>query len=139
MKSAAAIFGLCALFIMTGFIIIPTQAWAKSFINKNGEGVAIRRYDPVAEQRCINLAERYRDVHNTRPQYHHARGYYGAFQFVSVDRISMTFSKSVEVLRPEVDVRRYLQRKYRYSMNEHIEADKHSWAAIKGEKGSKFE
>jgi len=48
MKSAAAIFGLCALFIMTGFIIIPTQAWAKSFINKNGEGVAIRGYDPVA-------------------------------------------------------------------------------------------
>ena len=48
MKSAAAIFGLCALFIMTGFIIIPTQALAKSFINKNGEGVAIRGYDPVA-------------------------------------------------------------------------------------------
>ena len=48
MKSAATIFGLCALLIITGFIIIPTQAWAKSFINKNGKGVAIRGYDPVA-------------------------------------------------------------------------------------------
>jgi hypothetical protein len=48
MKSNAAIFGLCALFIMAGFIIVPTQAWAKSFINKNEGGVALRGYDPVA-------------------------------------------------------------------------------------------
>jgi hypothetical protein len=48
MKSAAVIFGLCALFIMTSFIIIPTQAWAKSIINKNSKGVAIKGYDPVA-------------------------------------------------------------------------------------------
>ena len=48
MKSAAAIFGLCALFIMAGFIIVPTQAWAKSSINKNWKGVAIKGYDTVA-------------------------------------------------------------------------------------------
>ena len=48
MKSNAAIFGLCALFIMAGFIIVPTQAWAKSFINKNEGGVALRGYDSVA-------------------------------------------------------------------------------------------
>jgi hypothetical protein len=48
MKSAASIVGLCAIFIMTAFIIVPTQAWAKSFINKNWRGLAIKGYDPVA-------------------------------------------------------------------------------------------
>ena len=48
MKSAAAIMRLCSLFIMTTFIIFPTQASAKSFINKDWRGVAIKGYDPVA-------------------------------------------------------------------------------------------
>jgi YHS domain-containing protein len=48
MKSAASISGLCALFIITAFTISPTQAWAKSFINKNWKGLAIKGYDPVA-------------------------------------------------------------------------------------------
>ena len=33
---------------MTALIILPTQAWAKSFINKDWKGVAIKGYDPVA-------------------------------------------------------------------------------------------
>jgi YHS domain-containing protein len=48
MKSAAAVLGFCALLIMTSFIIVPTQAWAKSSINKNWKGLAIKGYDPVA-------------------------------------------------------------------------------------------
>jgi hypothetical protein len=48
MKSAAAVLGFCALLVMTSFIIVPTQAWAKPFINKNWKGVAIKGYDPVA-------------------------------------------------------------------------------------------
>jgi YHS domain-containing protein len=48
MKSATAIFGLCALCIITMFIIAPTQVWAKSYINKNWKGLAIKGYDPVA-------------------------------------------------------------------------------------------
>ena len=48
MKSAAAVLVFCALFNMTAFIIVPTQAWAKSFINKNWKGLAIKGYDPVA-------------------------------------------------------------------------------------------
>jgi hypothetical protein len=49
MKSAATIFRLCALcIVVTTFISIPNQAWAKSFINKNWRGLAIKGYDPVA-------------------------------------------------------------------------------------------
>jgi YHS domain-containing protein len=48
MKSAAAVLGFCALLILTSFIIVPTQAWAKSSINKNWKGVVIKGYDPVA-------------------------------------------------------------------------------------------
>ena len=48
MKSAAAVLRFAALLILTSFIIIPTQAWAKSSINKNSRGVAIKGYDPVA-------------------------------------------------------------------------------------------
>jgi hypothetical protein len=48
MKTAASISGLCALFIIISFIIAPTQALAKSSINKNWKGLAIKGYDPVA-------------------------------------------------------------------------------------------
>ena len=48
MKSAASISGLCALFIITALIFAPTQGWAKSSINKNWKGLAIKGYDPVA-------------------------------------------------------------------------------------------
>lgn len=48
MKLAAAIVQLCALSIMAAFIAVPSQAWAKSPINKNWRGLAIQGYDPVA-------------------------------------------------------------------------------------------
>jgi hypothetical protein len=48
MKSAATIFGLCALCITIAFIIAPNQGWAKSSINRNWRGLAIKGYDPVA-------------------------------------------------------------------------------------------
>lgn len=48
MKSVAAIVGLCALLIMAAFMTAPVQAWAKSSINKNWRGVALKGYDPVA-------------------------------------------------------------------------------------------
>ena len=48
MKSAAAILGLYATIFLTSLIIVPTHAWAKSYINKNWAGVAIKGYDPVA-------------------------------------------------------------------------------------------
>lgn len=48
MKTAATIFGLCALLIVTSLIIAPIQLWAKSPINENWRGLAIKGYDPVA-------------------------------------------------------------------------------------------
>jgi YHS domain-containing protein len=48
MKSTVTIFGLCVLCLITTLIIAPTQTWAKSSINKNWKGVAIKGYDPVA-------------------------------------------------------------------------------------------
>jgi YHS domain-containing protein len=48
MKFAAVRFQFCALLVIASFIFVPTQAWAKSFINKNMKGVAIKGYDPVA-------------------------------------------------------------------------------------------
>ncbi len=54
MKSASSIFGLCALFTITTFIITPTQVWAKSYINKNWRGSAIKGYDPVEGWKIVN-------------------------------------------------------------------------------------
>jgi YHS domain-containing protein len=48
MKTAASLFGLCALITIISYIIAPTQALAQSPINKNWKGLAIKGYDPVA-------------------------------------------------------------------------------------------
>jgi YHS domain-containing protein len=48
MRFAASISGLCALFIITALNLAPTQVWAKSLINKDWKGLAIKGYDPVA-------------------------------------------------------------------------------------------
>lgn len=48
MKTAASLFGLCSLIIITAFTISPTQALAQSPINKNWKGLAIKGYDTVA-------------------------------------------------------------------------------------------
>jgi hypothetical protein len=48
MKSMKAIFGVCVVLVISTFITSPIQVWAKPFINKNPEGLAIKGYDPVA-------------------------------------------------------------------------------------------
>ena len=48
MKSAAMLFGLFALILLTTLFIEPFQAWAKSPVNRNWRGLAIKGYDPVA-------------------------------------------------------------------------------------------
>jgi YHS domain-containing protein len=47
MKHTAALFGLSVI-IIAALILDPMPAWAKSPINKNWRGVAIKGYDPVA-------------------------------------------------------------------------------------------
>lgn len=47
MKLTAALFGLSVI-IVAALIVAPMPAWAKSPINKNWRGLAIKGYDPVA-------------------------------------------------------------------------------------------
>lgn len=47
MKTKTALFGLSVTIFAT-LMIVPMSAWAKSPINKNWRGLAIKGYDPVA-------------------------------------------------------------------------------------------
>ena len=48
MKFAATLSGLCALLVVIALIMAPPQLWAKSSLNTNGRGLAVKGYDPVA-------------------------------------------------------------------------------------------
>ena len=48
MKFSVIVLGLCAALVITTLIVAPIPAWAKSPINKNWRGLAIKGYDPVA-------------------------------------------------------------------------------------------
>jgi len=48
MRSIAAMFGFYAFLIVTAFIFFPAHASAKSPINANWRGLAVKGYDPVA-------------------------------------------------------------------------------------------
>ncbi len=48
MKSATMLFGLCVVLVVIGLFMAPPQLWAKSSINTNWRGLAVKGYDPVA-------------------------------------------------------------------------------------------
>ena len=48
MKFSDMFLGLCAVFIISAIIVAPVPAWAKSLVNQNWRGLAIKGYDPVA-------------------------------------------------------------------------------------------
>ena len=48
MKFRKMSLGLYAVLIISALIVAPISAWAKSPVNKNWRGVAIKGYDPVA-------------------------------------------------------------------------------------------
>ena len=48
MKSSTTSWYLCTIFIITLLFGAPILSWAKSPINKNWKGVAVKGYDPVA-------------------------------------------------------------------------------------------
>ncbi len=48
MKFSVILLGLCAALVITTLIVAPIPAWAKSPVNKNWRGLAIKGYDPVA-------------------------------------------------------------------------------------------
>ena len=48
MKFPAVIVKIFDFCMITTFCLVPTQGWAKSAINKNWNGLAIKGYDPVA-------------------------------------------------------------------------------------------
>lgn len=48
MKFTATTFGLCVLLVVTTLIMAQTPLWAKSSINTNWRGLALKGYDPVA-------------------------------------------------------------------------------------------
>ena len=48
MKFSKMYLGLSAVLVIYALIVAPTAAWAKSPVNKNWRGLAIKGYDPVA-------------------------------------------------------------------------------------------
>jgi YHS domain-containing protein len=48
MKFSVIFLGLCAVLVIFTLIVAPIPAWAKSPVNKNWTGLAIKGYDPVA-------------------------------------------------------------------------------------------
>jgi YHS domain-containing protein len=48
MKFTATTFGLCVLLVVTTLIMAPPQLWAKSSLNTNWRGLAVKGSDPVA-------------------------------------------------------------------------------------------
>ena len=48
MKISQMILGLCAALVISTLIVAPISARAKSTVNKNWRGLAIKGYDPVA-------------------------------------------------------------------------------------------
>jgi YHS domain-containing protein len=48
MKSTATLAGLFVLWVIIALTMVPSQLWAKSSINTNWRGLALKGYDPVA-------------------------------------------------------------------------------------------
>jgi hypothetical protein len=47
-KFSKMFLGLCVVLVISALIVAPIPAWAKSLVNKNWRGLAIKGYDPVA-------------------------------------------------------------------------------------------
>ena len=48
MKFSVMILRLCVAIAISTFMVAPIPAWAKSPVNKNWKGLAVKGYDPVA-------------------------------------------------------------------------------------------